>query len=165
MQPPIRLCADEYNWRFVSSFLVDQVQRGEQSAIYTCHDNTEALISNNVEATRRCGPVPMQKRICSRNPDSQYEETRLSYLPGSAACPKNQIGAVLTRVETVTTYMCQNHKYEKVSEVSNNTTESYCKPYTSSRCSHDSLSPSQALGRYAWMKKCEPTVSNSSPVF
>lgn len=131
---------------------------GEQSAIYTCHDNTGALISNNVEATRRCGPVPMQKRICSRNPDSQYEETRLSYLPGSAACPKNQIGAVLTRVETVTTYMCRNHKYEKVSEVSNNTTESYCKPYTSSRCSHDSLSPSQALGRYAWMKKCEPTV-------
>jgi hypothetical protein len=147
-----------YAWKLADWTSCSAECGGEQSAIYTCHDNTGAMISNNVEAARRCGPVPTQIRACSRNPDSRYDETRLSYLPGSAVCPKNQIGAIITRVETVTTYMCQNHKYEKVAEVSNNTTENYCKPYQASRCSHDSLSPSQALGRYAWMKKCEPSV-------
>ncbi len=136
---------------------------GDQSAIYECRSNTGTVLTG--ANTARCGTMPVQKRICSSNSDDDVSETRLSYLPGTSICPKNEIGSILTEVRTTTSFRCIDHKYQIVSETSSSTTRSYCKPYVVARCSHDSLSPSQALGRYAWMKKCEATVPQFKDFF
>lgn len=138
---------------------------GMQSRIYECRDNNGSVANPNLCATS----APVETRLCDGNPLAvQREERETSQEQGGSTtlCPKNQIGVVvMTRdVTTVRTYMCIDHKVQIGSErkeYGNWVKESYCRDYVAHRCSQDSLSTTEAKGRYAWMVKCkdeDPTI-------
>lgn len=135
---------------------------GQQSQVHVCKDQ-----DGKVATAARCGSVaPTVKRLCDANPGAvrrqevatQHEEANSSNL-----CPKNQIGIVLKsrEVTTTKTFACLNHAVKLESEKVIPTAwveEKYCREYVAHRCSHDSLSNSEAKGRYAWMVKCQNQV-------
>lgn len=137
---------------------------GTQSRIYECRDS-----NGNLAPNERCGgAAPVVTRVCDGNPDSVKRSesvVKSEDASSSATCPKNQIGVVVkTRDVTITTnYACIDHKVQQASVVRSEgpwVEEKYCREYVPYRCSQDSLSVTQAKGRYQWMLKC----ANSVPV-
>lgn len=135
---------------------------GQERQDYTCR-NQAGVVSDEA----RCvGAKPVVERVCSGNPGaaSRSDITReTEEAVSSNKCPKNEIGIILKSREVVTTknYACVDHAVQKVSEnikAGAWAEERYCREYVSYRCSHDSLSNTQAKGRYDWMVKCQDQV-------
>lgn len=135
---------------------------GEQQQISKCVDSNGAA----APAERCMGAAPVVKRVCDGNPDSvkRSEAQVVSEDGGSSVkCPANQIGTITrTRDVTITTnYACVNHSVQQVSQVRTEgawVEEKYCRDYVPYRCSADSLSNTEAMGRYQWMLKCQDQV-------
>ncbi|MBX3019739.1 MAG: cell surface protein [Bdellovibrionaceae bacterium] len=135
---------------------------GKQRQDYTCRDQ-----NGGPAVDARCdGAKPVVERVCDANPDAVKRDdvTRENEeAVSSNKCPKNQIGIILKAREVVTTksYACVDHQVQKVKETVKAgawTEEKYCRDYVAYRCSHDSLSNSQAKGRYDWMVKCQDKI-------
>lgn len=135
---------------------------GKQSLIYACRDNRGV----ESDPVRCASAAPVTERVCDGNPDavrSSTTTTAQEEAGSSATCPKNQIGVIVKdrTVTTVVTVACIDHK---VQEESRNVTysdwisTSYCRDLVPMRCSQDSLSNSEAQGRYDWMVKCQEQV-------
>lgn len=135
---------------------------GNQSQIFECRNNSGKVFTDG-----RCGSnPPVVTRLCDGNPDSvksEVSKVTTEEAPGSASCPKNQIGVIVNQREVTTTekYACIDHAVklaETVKTASPWVSESYCRDFTAYRCSHDSLNNTQAHGRFEWMKKCSSEV-------
>lgn len=135
---------------------------GKQSLIYACRDNL-GVSSDPV----RCGSAaPVSERVCDGNPDavrSVSTSTAEEEAGSSQTCPKNQIGVIVKdrTVTTVVTLACIDHKVQEESRkvtYSEWVTASYCRDLVPMRCSQDSLSNTDAQGRYDWMVKCQDQV-------
>jgi hypothetical protein len=135
---------------------------GTQSREFKC------LSSNGAVAdVARCTSVkPTEARSCDGNPDAvKRSESSVTQeeAPSCSTCPKNQIGIIVKNREVTTTlnYACKDHSVQLISQETKNgawVEESYCRDYVAHRCNQDSLSNSQAKGRYAWMVKCQGSV-------
>lgn len=133
---------------------------GMQNRIFACVDDKGVVVDK-----ARCGDnvAPVEERLCDANPEAvrrQEASTSLEEASSSAKCPSNQIGVIAkTReVATTKTYACIDHSIQLESEVSVPgpwVEEKYCRDYVARRCSHDSLSNTEAKGRYDWMVKCQ----------
>lgn len=160
-----------YNWTSTDTYTSCSADcGGKQSLIYTCRDSRGAdadpvRCSNNAPAGT-VGSAPVVERVCDGNPEAVRKTTTTTAdedAGSSAKCPKNQIGVIVKErtVTTAVTVACIDHK---VQEASRNVTysdwvsTSYCRDLVPSRCSQDSLSNSDAQGRYDWMVKCKNTV-------
>lgn len=135
---------------------------GKQSRIYTCKDDSGNAVSNE-----RCKvAAPVEERVCDGNPAAVRREeasTVSEEANSSNKCPANQIGVIVQSrdVTTTKTYACIDHSVKLEKEVvtaSAWVSESYCRDYVAHRCSQDSLSNSEANGRYQWMLKCQDKV-------
>lgn len=135
---------------------------GQQSQIYECRDSKGA-----VAPADRCGAQPTAAtRVCDGDPAAVARtEVNVTQQDGGSSeiCPKNQIGVVVKTRDVTTTkvYACIDHavKVEFENVVYGAwVTEKYCRDYVATRCSHDSLSNSQAKARYDWMVKCQDQV-------
>lgn len=135
---------------------------GNQSRVFECRDDQ----GKKAPAERCLGNIPVENRICDGNPGAaKRTETivRKEEAPASRSCPKNQIGVILNEREVTETksFACIDHKVQFAgTEVTNGAwvTESFCRDFTPHRCNHDSLSLTEAKGRYAWMVKCQDQV-------
>lgn len=135
---------------------------GKQSRIYVCKDDSGNIVSND-----RCKiAAPVEERVCDGNPAAvRRQEATVANEEANSSnkCPANQIGVIVQSrdVTTTKTYACIDHsvKLEK-QEVTYSAwvSESYCRDYVAHRCSQDSLSNSEAAGRYSWMVKCQDKV-------
>lgn len=135
---------------------------GSQQRTYECRDSNGQLASSD-----RCGVAPQaETRLCDGNPAAvaRVETSSAEEEGGSTGlCPANQLGVtVMTRTTTTTkTYACLDHAVKLASTTTASTPwikESYCRTYTAYRCSQDSLSNTDADGRYKWMLKCQDQV-------
>lgn len=152
-----------YTWTATETFSQCSADcGGTQNRVYECRNN-----SGVVSPSERCGTqMPQESRLCDGNPEAvkrSESSTTQEEAPSCAACPKNQIGVVVeTRDVTVTkNYACLNHQIQVASTQTTNgawVKESYCRDFVPMRCSQDSLSNSDAKGRYDWMKKCEDKI-------
>lgn len=132
---------------------------GKQSRIFVCKDDKGQV----VDANRCPGIAPVEERLCDANPEAvRRSESSVATEEGnrSQVCPKNQIGVVVSTREVTTTkvYACIDHKVQLEKETVVNgpwVEEKYCRDYVARRCSHDSLSNTEAQGRYEWMVKCQ----------
>lgn len=135
---------------------------GQQIRSYECRDN-----KGQVAPAERCGVAsPNEVRVCDGNPDAvrRTENSVVNEDAGATqTCPKNQIGVMIAKrdVTTTTVFACIDHQVKQESK--NVTygawvTENYCRDYTAYRCSQDSLSNTDAKGRYNWMVKCQDSV-------
>lgn len=152
-----------YQWKALDEWtLCDADCGGKQSQVYRCVDqNGETAL-----AERCSGSAPVVQRLCDANPEAvrREESTTLHEEANSSnQCPKNQIGIVLKSrdVTTKKIFACLDHQVKVESETLTATpweTETYCRDYVAHRCSHDSLSNSEAQKRYQWMVKCQDQV-------
>lgn len=135
---------------------------GTQSVQFICTDGQ----GHSVDLSRCAGEVPVITRVCDGNPDAvrrSENETVTEEAGQSTMCPANQIGVIvrLHDVTTTTTYACINHQVAQESQTRSEgpwREERYCRDYVPKRCSADSLSNTQAKGRYQWMLKCQERV-------
>lgn len=133
---------------------------GKQNRIFICVDDKGTKVDNI-----RCADqvMPVEERLCDANPEavrSQSSATTLEEANSSSKCPANQIGVIVKTREVVTTktFACIDHSVQLESEVAVPgawVEEKYCRDYVARRCSHDSLSNTEAKGRYDWMVKCQ----------
>jgi len=132
---------------------------GEQTRKYECIDQYQ-----NTSQSSRCTEVLVpEQRVCDKNSEAAAYEIKTEsqeQVPSSKRCSGNQIGTIIqTRTATkIEKYACVAHQISKVDEVVNFSgwvTESLCRDYVASRCSHDSISIEQARNRYQWMLKCQ----------
>jgi len=133
---------------------------GKQTRIFVCRDDKGVQVDNI-----RCGSQvpPVEERVCDGNPDAvrrQESATTTEEANSSSLCPANQIGVIVKTRDVVTTktYACIDHSVQLESEVAVPgpwVEEKYCRDYVPRRCSQDSLSNSEAKGRYEWMVKCQ----------
>jgi hypothetical protein len=135
---------------------------GEQARIFVCQDD-----KGSSAAEDRCTDVkPIETRLCDANPEAVRRTDVSSAVEdggSSTTCPSNQIGVIVRERDVTTTrvFACINHEITAESEsVSYGPWEEtrYCRDYVPHRCNHDSLSVSQAQGRYAWMQKCRSQI-------
>jgi PKD repeat protein len=154
---PVYSWAPSENWTACSADC-----GGQQNRIFECHND-----KGEVAANERCeSQVPVETRVCDGNPSAVAHVDRVSTQQeagNSLACPANQIGVtVQDRTATnVKTYACVDHSVQLTSDTMEYTewvTSSYCRNFVAYRCSNDSLSNSQAAGRYDWMLKCQDQV-------
>ncbi len=136
---------------------------GLQSMIYECRNNLGAKVDNKfcagqiqLEKTRQCDGNPQAVRRVDVTTVAEEDNT-------SKKCPKNEIGVILQNRDKITkkTYACIDHKVALESTVVEYTPwveERYCRDYIAYRCNGDSLSNTQAHGRYEWMVKCSAEV-------
>lgn len=136
---------------------------GLQSLIYECRNNSGQKVDNS----RCAGQIQLEKtRLCDGNPEAVRRvdvATVVEEDNTSKKCAKNEIGVVLQSREKITkkTYACINHKVDLESTIVQYTPwieERYCRDYVAYRCNGDSLSNTQAHGRYEWMVKCSSEV-------
>lgn len=133
---------------------------GTQQRIYECRDD-----KGNLADAVRCASqaVPVEERLCDANPEavrSQSVSTYTEEANSSNLCPKNQIGTIVKTREVTKTqvFACIDHKVQQESESLAPgawVEESFCRDYVARRCSQDSLSNTEAKGRYDWMLKCQ----------
>ncbi len=133
---------------------------GVQSRVYECRSN-----SGSVAPSERCqGAAPVETRFCDGNPESvkrtEVVQSEEQAPASSAVCPKNQIGVVVQKRQVTTThaYACVGHQVQIAdTQIATGAwiEDRYCRDLVPSRCSHDSLSASQAKGRLDWMRKCQ----------
>ncbi|CAE80217.1 PKD domain-containing protein [Bdellovibrio bacteriovorus] len=133
---------------------------GKQNRIFVCVDDKGVTVDDS-----RCADQvkPVEERLCDANPEavrSQSSVTTIEEANSSATCPANQIGVIVKTREVVTTktMACIDHSVQLESEVAVPgawVEEKYCRDYVARRCSHDSLSNTEAKGRYDWMVKCQ----------
>jgi len=135
---------------------------GKQSRIYVCKDDSGKVVSND-----RCKvAAPQEERLCDGNPMAVARNEVSSIVEeanSSQKCPSNQIGVIVQSREVTTTksYACIDHSVKLAKEEVQAgawVSESYCRDYVAKRCSQDSLSNSEATGRYKWMVKCQDKV-------
>ena len=136
---------------------------GMQAQIFVCAD----AAGNVVDGERCLGQIaPIVTRACDGNPAAvaRVDRAVVTEQGGqSRTCPADQIGVVVQSrdVTTAQTFACVNHA---VALVDTTVTEgawvnqSFCRDYVAFRCSQDSLSNDQSIGRYAWMLKCQDQV-------
>lgn len=136
---------------------------GLQSLIYECRNNSGQKVADSFCA----GQIQLEKtRLCDGNPSAvrRTDVTTVAEQDNtSKKCAKNEIGVVMQSRDKITTktYACINHKVDLESSVVEYTPwveERYCRDYVAYRCNGDSLSNSQAHGRYEWMVKCSSEV-------
>lgn len=135
---------------------------GKQSRVYECRDSAGVAVPSV-----RCGEnSPVEERLCDGNPEAVKRSevsTATEDASSSVSCPANQIGTI-SKTRTVTTtkvYACIDHTVglESTSVVPGAwVEEKYCKELVAHRCSQDSLSNTEANGRFNWLLKCAPTV-------
>ncbi|MDG0816853.1 PKD domain-containing protein [Bdellovibrio svalbardensis] len=133
---------------------------GKQSRIFVCRDDKGVQVDN-----ARCqgSAMPVEERVCDGNPAAvrrQEVTTTSEEANSSKLCPKNQIGLIIKSRDVVNTktYACIDHQVQLESNVSVPSPwveESFCRDYVARRCSQDSLSNTEAKGRYDWMVKCQ----------
>lgn len=134
---------------------------GKQTQVFECQNEKNEKVDN-----ARCdGSAPAVARICDKNPQKVKKDSVISTENNGSCttCPANEIGIVLGQrtVTTISTYTCQDHKYKIANTeraVGPWSYETYCRPFTAVRCSHDSLSQTESQQRYQWMEKCAPQV-------
>ncbi len=135
---------------------------GKQSRIYHCKDNKGA----EAPAERCAVNFQTEERACDGNPAAvrrQEQSVVQEEANSSEKCPSNQIGVISSTRDkiTTTTFVCTDHSVQQEKqEVAYGAwaTEKYCRDYVAHRCSHDSLSNSEALGRFKWMAKCQDQI-------
>lgn len=149
-----------YSWVGTDTFTACSADcGGKQSRIFVCKDDK----GNQADSVRCTGAAPVEERVCDGNPDAvrrQEQSTREEEANSSNTCPKNQIGVIVKTRDVVTTntYACIDHSVQLESSVETPTAwveEAYCRDYVAMRCSQDSLSNTEAKGRYDWMVKCQ----------
>lgn len=135
---------------------------GTQSRVFECRDSNGAI----ADSARCALAQPTEVQVCDGNP-SAAGHSDVAVTSESAGntkmCPANQIGVTVSKrdVTTTTVYACIDHQIQQASQsVSAGAwvTESYCRTYTAYRCSQDSLSNTDAKGRYQWMLKCQDQI-------
>ncbi len=133
---------------------------GQQTRIFQCVDDKGVKVDDI-----RCADktAPSESRLCDANPEAvrrQEVSSAFEEASGSISCPANQIGVIVNTREVVTTkvFACIQHAVQLESETAVPgawVEEKYCRDYVPQRCSQDSISNSQAEGRYLWMVKCQ----------
>lgn len=150
-----------YEWKGTDGFSACSADcGGEQTRIFECRDKSSG---QKVDAARCAGKAaPVEKRVCDGNPNltKTSESVSQEEVGSCTACPQNQIGIVIGKrdVVTVKTLSCVKNAYQETKSeqiLKPWTYETYCRDFTTVRCGHDSLSNSEAAGRYSWMVKCQ----------
>ncbi|MFN7729708.1 MAG: PKD domain-containing protein [Bdellovibrio sp.] len=135
---------------------------GKQTRIFQCQSNLGDVVSSD-----RCvGAAPSDERLCDANPAAvarEDRETSVEEAGASNLCPANQIGVIINKrdVTLIKSYACIEHSVQLAGTQTTYgawTTENYCRNYVPNRCNHDSLSNTEAKGRYKWMQKCRSQV-------
>ena len=132
---------------------------GMQTRTFVCKNEKGAIVDGSLCKQDK----PSESRLCDGNPNAVRREERSVKQEESGStklCPANQIGMTISRrdVTTVSTYACIDHKVALEGtrvETGAWVTESMCRDYVPHRCSKDSLSNTEAKGRYKWMVKCQ----------
>lgn len=135
---------------------------GEQTRQFQCQSSTGEV----VEAARCAGTAPVETRVCDGNPAAvarEDRETSTEEANASNLCPANQIGVIINKrdVTVIKSYACVDHSVQLAGTQTVNgawVTENYCRDYVPHRCNQDSLSNTEAKGRYKWMQKCRAQV-------
>lgn len=149
-----------YNWRLTDSWTACSADcGGQQNRLFDCRDDKGSV----ADSSRCVGAIPVETRVCDGNPTAvaRTESSVQQEITGSPTetCAKNEIGVVV-QIRNVTTsklYACIDHVVDLArTEVTTGpwVTDRRCRKYVAHRCSQDSLSNSQAEGRYQWMRKC-----------
>jgi hypothetical protein len=152
-----------YSWVGTDNFTTCTADcGGNQNRLFVCQNNFGEPASEE-----RCTETrPTESRLCDGNPDAvkRTEQSVIQENAGaSMACPSNQIGTIVQYREVTITqnYACINHSVQLESENRAEGAwieERYCRDFVAKRCNHDSLSITQAKGRYDWMVKCQDQV-------
>ena len=135
---------------------------GTQTQSFECHDSVGAV----APAARCTLAMPNVVQVCDGNAEAASRSdvaTTTQSAGNTSLCPANQIGVTVAKrdVTTITVYACIDHQVQQASQTIANgawVTESYCRTYTAYRCSQDSLSNTDAKGRYQWMLKCSDQI-------
>lgn len=152
-----------YNWYPTDAYTSCSANcGGQQKLIYACRDNHGVTSDLN-----RCGgSSPVSERVCDGSPEAVRQSTTTTAQEeanSSVTCPKNQIGVIVKdrTVSTTVVMACIDHKVQEASRTVVNSdwiSTSYCRDLVPMRCSQDSLSNTEAQGRYDWMVKCQNQV-------
>ncbi|MCS6837533.1 MAG: hypothetical protein NZ480_01685 [Bdellovibrionaceae bacterium] len=134
---------------------------GTQNRIFRCMDQY-GQVSVDEQRCLKNSDKPIEKRVCSLKLDQvvRLEERVHQETVGSEKCDSKEIGQVIVTKKSIIQqeYVCSNHQVVMAREHTVKTElhkERQCTNYVASRCSHDSLSVTEARGRFQWMKKCE----------
>lgn len=152
-----------YSWSGTDSYSVCSADcGGQQTRSFECRNDKGAA----APAERCEGAMPTETRVCDGNPENvrrQEQSTETEDSGSSEMCPANQLGVKISQrdVTTTTVYACIDHRVQQESQnvtYGNWITETYCRDYVPYRCSQDSLSNTEAKGRYDWMVRCQDQV-------
>ncbi len=152
-----------YHWQGTDTYTSCSADcGGVQNRHFECR-NDQGVLSDTNRCTEK---APVEQRVCDGNLEAVRKTTSTTVseeASSSNICPKNQIGVIVKdrSVTTSVTVACIDHKIQQESVTETATpwiTNSYCRDYVAMRCSHDSLSNSEAAGRYKWMMKCQDEV-------
>lgn len=126
---------------------------GQQLRIYVCKDSQGQIVDDS-----KCmSPKPTSTRSCDGRSDRWEGEA--AYENRRGLCPGFAIGYVAQVFKKPALHYCsQGVKKTEYGPATLHSETPYCSAIQPARCNHDSLSPSQALGRLEWMKKCENQV-------
>jgi hypothetical protein len=136
---------------------------GTQTRVNECRNSAGVAVGPEFCAGK---VAPVETRACDGNPAAVVRNDAVVTQEdggSSAKCAANEIGVIITErdVSTTSSYACVDHKVQLAKTTVAYgawVSESHCKTYVAYRCSQDSLSNSQAQGRYDWMAKCENQV-------
>lgn len=152
-----------YSWVGTDNFTTCTADcGGNQDRIFVCQNN-----SGEAASEERCIEArPTESRLCDANPEAVKrtdESVTQENAGASMTCPSNQIGTIVQYREVTITqnYACINHSVQLENETRAEgewIEERYCRDFVAKRCNHDSLSITQAKGRYDWMVKCQDQV-------
>lgn len=152
-----------YNWVGTENYgACSAACGGSQNRIFECRSSTGELAPD-----ARCTAArPVESRVCDGDPNSvrrSESSTAIEQAGSSVTCPANQIGTIIQKreVTTTTVYACINHAVGVESTTRTEgpwVEERYCKDLVPHRCSQDSLTNDEAVGRYQWMVKCRAQV-------
>ncbi len=133
----------------------DQDCGGSQVQEFTCANNLNEA-ADNAKCTMA---KPIVSRICNSK-NTPWTEGVEQVTPATReVCPGLYLGYIEKTFQKTINFSCvDNKKIKTLSEPVLLATHNYCSAIQPARCSHDSLSIPESLGRLSWMKVCQDKV-------
>lgn len=135
---------------------------GTQTQESVCKNN----FGEQVEDAKCSGVKPVNTRACNAKTGTWSEGMEIISPSSRETCPGLYLGYIEKTYQKPINYSCVDNK--KVKTLGNTvllSTNNYCSAIQPARCSHDSLTIVESLGRLAWMKACQSQVPAISTFF
>ncbi|MBY0416260.1 MAG: hypothetical protein K2Q18_18950, partial [Bdellovibrionales bacterium] len=129
---------------------------GSQTQEYVCKNNFGETVSDSLCTSK---VKPMIARLCNSKTSPWTEGFEVVSPSTREVCPGLYLGYIEKVFQRPVTYSCVD--FQKVKTLGNQvllSTNNYCSAIQPARCSHDSLSITESLGRLDWMKACQKQV-------